>query len=205
MAGGAAEPAPVAPVPVSAGPTTEDTAPRRRADWPAGTPIWLLDVDGVLNAVTRRPDRRVWNDYRSGWATARQHRWPITWSPTVVTTIADLHAARAVEVLWLTTWEDDANGDLIDLLGMPRLPVAGRSSDPDVVIADGWWKLHVAQRIHRLAPDRRIVWTDDDLDYDSRAARWIRGAGLGVSPDTAHGLDSADLDRVRAFLDGRTA
>ncbi len=197
MAGGEATPA---PVPVAAGPTTEAQAPRRRDDWPVGTPIWLLDVDGVLNAVTREPDRRVWKDYRSGWATARQQRWPITWSPTVVTAICDLHTRRAVEVLWLTTWEDDANGDLIDLLGLPRLPIAGRATDSRRMLS-GWWKLDVAQRIQRLDPDRRILWTDDDLGYERTASRWIRGAGLGISPGTAHGLDSADLHRISRFLD----
>jgi hypothetical protein len=39
----------------------------------AGSPVpptvlWLLDVDGVLNAVARRPDRSVWQDWQHGTA-----------------------------------------------------------------------------------------------------------------------------------------
>jgi hypothetical protein len=26
-------------------------------------PLWLLDVEGVVNAVVKRPDRGVWRDW----------------------------------------------------------------------------------------------------------------------------------------------
>lgn len=188
-----------APVPVAAGPVSVTASPSRRTSWPPGTPIWLLDVDGVLNAVTSEPDLAVWPDYRSGFATARHRRWPITWSPTVVRAVREVHEARRAEVLWLTTWDDDANGDLAHLLGLPALPVAGRSRETKAEPHNGWWKLQVARRVHHEDPSRPLLWTDDDLSYDSEASEWISTRGLGISPMTDRGLDPHDLTAIVTF------
>jgi hypothetical protein len=197
-----AEQAP-APVPVSAGPSDEELSPPRRQDWPAATPIWLLDVDGVLNAVTSSPDAAVWPDYRSGYATARSRRWPITWSPSVVEAVRNTHRSRAAEVLWLTTWDDDANGDLADLLGLPPLPVAGRADETADETTRGWWKLQAARRVHEADPSRPLIWTDDDLAFDPEAVAWISSRGLGISPETRNGLERADLEAIARFIGNR--
>lgn len=193
----AAEPA---PVPVQTVPAEAANSPERDGQFAAPTPIWLLDVDGVLNAVTHVPDERVWRDYRSGFATAASRRWPITWSPTVVRAVRRVHETRAAEVLWLTTWDDHANGDLADLLGLPRLPLAGRALETRAEAPHGWWKLQVARRIHEQDPDRPLLWTDDDLSYDAEAAEWISSRGLGISPHTACGLEPAHLEDIAAFV-----
>jgi len=187
------------PVPVTAVRIGLD-APHRRTDWAADSPIWLLDVDGVLNAVTQAPDHLTWPDYRSGFATARGRRWPITYSPTVTSTVAQLSETRSAEVLWLTTWEDEANGDLVELLGLPRLPLAGRAAATSTEASCGWWKLQVARVVHQLSPSRPIVWTDDDLAFDVAAREWIRDRGLGISPATRLGLDGGQLQVIREFV-----
>jgi hypothetical protein len=193
-----------APVPLSAGPSEQAEPPAREKDRPPGTPVWLLDVDGVLNAVTSEPDLAVWADYRSGYATARGRRWPITWSPTVVEAVRTAHRSGAAEVLWLTTWEEDANGDLADLLGLPRLPLAGRADRTTDEPARGWWKLQVARRVHEQDPSRPLLWTDDDLAFDTEAGTWISSRGLGISPRTSAGLDAADLDTIASFIADRS-
>lgn len=187
------------PVPVTAVPINPN-APHRRTDWSADSPIWLLDVDGVLNAVTQAPDHLTWPDYRSGFASARGRRWPITYSPTVTSTVVQLSETRSAEVLWLTTWEDEANGDLVDLLGLPRLPLAGQAAATGKEARYGWWKLQVARAVHELTPSRPIVWTDDDLAFDVEAREWIRDRGLGISPATRLGLDSGHLSEIRDFV-----
>ena len=95
-------------------------------------PLWLLDVDGVLNAVTRTPDRAVWHDWVQGSAKADDRRWPITFSRSVACAVARLHETGAAEVRWLTTWGDAANEELGDLLGLPTLEVVGRFRDHNV-------------------------------------------------------------------------
>lgn len=190
-----------APVPV-AGPRDIDACatPARRTDWPGGTPIWLLDVDGVINAVTRLPDLRVWPDYRTGFATARGRQWPITYSATVTRMIREVSESRALEVLWLTTWEDEANGDLADLLGLPPLPVAGRAVEVGAESRSGWWKLQVARSVQQQARERPIVWTDDDLVHDVDAREWIRSRGLGISPVPHLGLEQVHLRKIRDLV-----
>lgn len=190
-------------MPVSLDRSAAADSPVRRTDWPEGTPIWLLDVDGVLNAVSRSPDQAVWSDYRSGRATASGRTWPITWSPTVTQLVADVHASGAAEVLWLTTWEDEANGDLARLLRLPPLPVAGRASDVANGLAQTWWKLQVARLVHEQDHARPLLWTDDDLAFDPDATAWISSRGLGISPETSTGLAPADLDAIARFTSRR--
>jgi hypothetical protein len=96
-------------------------------------------VDGVLNAVTSRPDPGVWPDWRRGTATADGVEWPIWFSPTVTETVARLHRAALVEVRWLTTWGEQANGELRRLLDVPAFDVVSSppvAAPPAVVIQD---------------------------------------------------------------------
>ena len=60
-------------------------------------PLWLLDVDGVLNAVTGKPDRTVWPDWQHGSAGADGQSWPIWVSPTVSATVRRVHEQRLAE------------------------------------------------------------------------------------------------------------
>src|SRR4028119_1118224 len=55
-------------------------------------PVLLLDVDGVLNALPyTQSDLAVWGDWQHGSAVAEGSRWPITWSPSVVTRLREWH------------------------------------------------------------------------------------------------------------------
>ncbi len=188
-------------------------------------PLVLLDVDGVLNAVSLQPDPGVWPDWRRGSATAGGRRWPITWSPRVVTEV--LAWRESADVQWLTTWGHDANEELCELLGLAPLPVAGTWTDADVPddgqpdplpgahaavtpaapdrLTGRWWKFDVVRRLLRTAPGRRVVWLDDDLRGKHEVADWITehtGAGqcLLVAPDPRTGLVERDLAAVREFL-----
>lgn len=158
-------------------------------------PVWLLDVDGVLNAVTDDPDPALWPDWRRGSAVAEGRRWPITWSPTVASTVARLHESGAVEVRWLTTWAYDANDGLRELLGLPGLAVAGAPGG-----SAAWWKLPCARAV--AAEGRSLIWTDDDLAYSPEAVEWVRSMPgcLAIAPDPRAGLTPGDLARIEAHL-----
>ncbi len=182
----------------------------------------LLDVDGVLNAVARRPDPDVWPDWRSGRAVAGGRAWPITWSPSVVAAV--LEWRERADVQWLTTWGHDANDGLRELLGLPELPVAGTYADaaapplgePDALpaahaavtpaapdpLTGRWWKFDVVRRLLRSRPGRRLVWLDDDLARHREPGQWVESATdcLLVAPDPTTGLVADDLAAVRAFL-----
>lgn len=166
----------------------------RRDPLPTGIPIWLLDVDGVLNAVChpRRPPR-TWRHWSTGTACAGGERFAITFAPELMAGIRKLQDPAVVEVRWLTTWGNDANGGLRKLLGLPAFPVAGEPEQ-----ASAWWKLPCAVRT--AAEGRPMIWTDDDLGYSATASRWAAELGiLAIAPDPGVGLTPADLERIRAF------
>jgi len=191
-----------------------------RLTGPAMTPLLLLDVDGVLNAVTLAPDEAVWPDWRTGTADANGRTWTIRWSPTDVARLLHWHEQGLVELQWLTTWGHHANVALRQLLGAPELAVAGTHDEqgsasdlaapslaqvtaaaPDE-LTGRWWKLDVVRRVVAEEPDRPVIWVDDELRGSGNPyADWARGAGIvAVGPQPDRGLDRADLEVLQRAL-----
>ena len=197
-------------------------------------PLWLLDVDGVLNAVALQPDYEVWTQWRRGVARTdyRTRAWPIQWAPAVVEALCSCRACGRVEITWLTTWASDANDELATLLGMPLLPVAGapprrvrpspqsvaagEASGTHAVVAGAdaedpltgrWWKFDVVRRLAGDNPRRRLVWTDDDLAIEPEVMAWMRAhtSSLLIAPDPRHGLTPAHLQAIDQFLSAPAA
>jgi hypothetical protein len=187
-------------------------------------PILLLDVDGVLNALPyTQSDLAVWGDWQHGNAVAEGSRWPITWSPSVVTALREWHEAGQAEVRWLTTWGHDANSELRLLLGLPELVVAGTYRDagaptaqaeageahasvapaaPDP-LSGAWWKYDVVARLVREEAGRRFIWVDDDLHrFDDVFFRWATEQPMitPIAPDPRSGLSQADLAAIADAL-----
>lgn len=192
-------------------------------------PLWLLDVDGVLNAVTSTPDPTVWDDWQRGEAHAQGSSWPICFSPTVMRTIRRLSEGGFVDIRWLTTWKENANGDLLQLLGLPAFRVAGADvsaeASPSAVAASaadgpptqgaavpsgrqggkGWWKFDIVRELVQVAPNRPLIWTDDDLRVERDAVTWVRDhaqSNLVLAPPSAVGLTPRQLRRIEEFCTG---
>ncbi|MEU2351347.1 HAD domain-containing protein [Modestobacter sp. NPDC049651] len=166
-------------------------------------PVLLLDVDGVLNALTP--------ELPAGWARGRFNGYVLSWDPTVTARLRDWHESGRVELQWLTTWTADADALLADPMGLPRgLRVHERAAAPTGFAGRwgalaGWWKLTAAQDVAAAEPGRRIVWIDDDLaDQAADAGEWLAANPqvFVVSPHLATGLTHAELDAVEAWLDG---
>ncbi len=203
---------------------TEDEPGSRGA-----VPLWLLDVDGVLNAVALEPDHQVWPRWRRGVARTdrRTRAWPIQWAPDVIEHLLGWHGQGRVEIAWLTTWGAYANDELATLLGLPRLPVAGAppsrvppssqsaaagwgvGTHAEVAGADAadpltgrWWKFDVLRRLHATDPGRPIVWTDDDLAVEPAVTAWMRThtTSLLIAPDPRCGLIPRHLEAIDRFL-----
>lgn len=177
------------------------------------TPIWLLDVDGVINALPWRGDAtdESWDDYATGYASPSPDRGPnrgyeITYSPTLLARIRELHESGAVEVRWLTTWGHGANGEsLRALTGLPELEVAG---DPMIVSGFAgapsryWWKFDDARRVREEEPDRPIIWTDDDLKSFDDACKWASENNVfAIAPDDVTGLTPLNLHWIEQFVE----
>lgn len=160
-----------------------------------GRPIWLLDVDGVLNAVTSQVDQGVWPEWRTGAARADGRSYPITFAPRLMDRIRSVHQQGLAEIRWLTTWGHDANRELRRLLNLPEFPVVGTPSG-----AAAWWKLPLAQQV--ALEHRPLVWTDDDLAYAAEAVSWLDGLdlpALAIAPSPDVGLRPEHVDRIIQF------
>lgn len=164
-------------------------------------PIWLLDIDGVLNAV-RADTQGGYRRANSGWGR-------VIYRPAVTQRIGQLHAAGGVDIRWLSTWMDRAQL-FAEASGLPLgLSVAGqrqRAQGDD----EGWWKADAAREVAERHPDRFIIWTDDDLadSYGRGELDWVIGRRmLRLSPDPEEGLtdlamslieDAVELANLRA-------
>ncbi|MEU1763329.1 hypothetical protein [Micromonospora sp. NPDC005652] len=85
------------------------------------SPVWLLDVDGVINA-----SRPGWNAVPwKGYAYDRATEYKIRWAPQLIARIYELHRAGLVEIRWCSTW--CAYADQLERLFASRR-FAGRST-----------------------------------------------------------------------------
>lgn len=178
-------------------------------------PVWLLDIDGVINAVAEQPDSSVWPAAR--WvhasATCTGVEWPLLAARPVLEFIRKVHRSGRAEIRWHTTWQHEAAG-VARALGLPDFPV---QPVPELAAyqhqlvggaaptGPAWWKLPAAQRV--VGEGRALVWTDDDADAQLR--RWNVEhplyripSVLIICPRTEIGLTDCDLLAIDAFLCG---
>ena len=153
----------------------------------------LLDVDGVLNPVGARcPDWQEWN-------VTKCRGLPITHSLELGRAIAELD----VEVIWLSTWRDEANKWIGPLFGWPGHSVI-LVDDEDMLSWRSWWKLDAAKKLYAEEP-RPFIWADDDLGTMAEAYEWCRDAdGLPIVPRSEVGLTPAQLIEMREYVTKRS-
>ncbi|MGI9092829.1 MAG: hypothetical protein ACR2FF_05180 [Mycobacteriales bacterium] len=161
-------------------------------------PIWLLDVDGVVNAMHYPPE----SDYVSTQVDGGGRSFPILYRRPLVVRIGELHRSGVVEARWLTTWCDHAAQNLGPALCLPEFAVEG--ADLYATQARGWWKSDAARRVSSGEPQRPLIWTDDDL-CDARETgelNWVadrHAATLLICPDWTVGLTDGEVDRIEEF------
>lgn len=182
---------------------TDEKPSRAAPDPPSDVrPVWLLDVDGVINACTKNPDRSIWP--LDQWTAYRVRKMPILVARPVVEFITAAHEAGTVEIRWHTTWQDMAN-ELAAEVGLPTFPIADapeyRTWDLDR--AAGWWKLPAAKRV--LTDEKRpLIWTDDDITYSlgRRGQDEMRALGpaLLIGPNERTGLTPKHLRWISDFF-----
>lgn len=169
-------------------------------------PVWLLDIDGVINALSAGPvvdafppeqwEQHVVHAMLPGLGRVALQ---ILVARPVLDFVAAVHESGRAEVLWHSTWRETATTDLAPLLGLPDIPISVAPEWHERPIAQ-WWKQPAAERV--LDSGRPLVWTDDDIVvYRPDPARFEgRPDVLLLSPDPVTGLTAADLDRVDEFL-----
>lgn len=166
-------------------------------------PVWFLDVDGVLNAISMTPPD-TWPTWKREWCVAQNDkRYSIHYSPEMIQRIIDIANSGACEIRWLTTWEHAAVQNLAPMLGLPEFVVAGRAIDH---VDHDWWKFPCVMAFVETHPDVPVIWADDDLRYYRPALELAQERGktghmLAIAPRSYLGLTPNHLDHVDAFLE----
>ncbi|WP_329035635.1 hypothetical protein OHT61_05805 [Streptomyces sp. NBC_00178] len=160
-------------------------------------PLLMIDIDGPLNpyaALARRPVPEGYSLHRmrpTGWKEG---------TPLPVLLSAD-HGAELLaltaryELVWATTWKDEANEWVAPHLGLPPLPYVDWPS-MHAVTADGtYWK---TRHVVDYAGGRPFAWVDDEIsDLDTA---WVAahhpGRALLRRIDPWVGLSRADFDAL---------
>lgn len=142
-------------------------------------PLLFLDVDGVLQRNTTPED--VFS--------------PETDGPAIRSLM------ECFEVMWATTWEDEANQIVSPALGLPSFPVV-RFDHEELTDYHETFKLPT---VRRACLERPMAWVDDDLGADAKAwaeQRRRRIPTLLVHTSYPTGLLPEDVDILTAFGKG---
>lgn len=174
--------------------------------------IWLLDVDGVVNAIPARksdPLPTCWpEDQWIRTEVKNSHSdtpWPILVATPVLDFITTVHTTGLAEIRWHTTWQDEANL-ISDAVGLPHFEAEDAPEYQGWTRGGArWWKVPAAQRVSRRNQGH-VVWTDDDAVYPRLCKEDrldLRNAGvLILAPNEAKGLTQPNLDKILYYLVG---
>jgi hypothetical protein len=169
--------------------------------------VWLLDIDGVVNALARHPildafpaEQWIQVMVRTDLPGIGPAAFPILAAQPVLDFVAAVHASGAVEIRWHSTWREAAITDLAPALGLPRLPISIAPEWANHHALVPWWKQPAAERV--LESGRPLVWTDDDIAVfrADLSAFDDRDDALLIAPDRDRGLGQAELDAIGGFL-----
>lgn len=161
----------------------------------ANQPVWLLDVDGVINANSPQ-----WGE-KPAEVTAYAHDYGYTlrYAPSLVARIRALIETGTVDVRWCTTWCDDAS-ELERVWDLPALPRAFSGAGRWVSLAKSSAALGV------IEDGRHLIWTDDmetpvkgETAYDRLMAG---GNSLLIRPRASVGLTPKHMTAIERFAAG---
>lgn len=139
--------------------------------------------------------------------------WPIWYSPDVIDFINRVHRDGLTEIVWLTTWGQNAPERLAPALGLDAFRHLGGIDDfyhdypdanDDLVSSSAgtaWWKAQ------RLLADARglecdVIWTDDDLRRHTKTKirPLLTGRALMITPMQKPGLTAEHMARIEDFI-----
>jgi hypothetical protein len=158
-------------------------------------PILFLDVDGPLNPYqakdTERPKGYATHRMRpTGWKDLRRKPLRVWLKHSHG---ADL-LALPYELVWATTWQEEANEWIAPHLGLPELPVV-KFGTPGPIGTSLHWK---TKDLVEYADGRDFLWVDDEVT--NRDQQYINanhsGRGQAHWVSSRIGLTDKDFDAI---------
>ncbi|WP_406167971.1 HAD domain-containing protein [Streptomyces canus] len=173
-----------------------------------GRPLLYLDVDGPLNPYAAKPERRPegytthrmkpegWLAQHPGLPPSRVRPLRVWLNPSHGQSLVKL--TDRYDLVWATTWRNEANTFIAPVLGLPPLPFV----DWPTTLTPGpngtFWK---TRHLVNHAEGRPFVWLDDELDDNDRefVAGHHEGPALLHWVDPRVGLRERDFEAVADF------
>ncbi|POM23697.1 hypothetical protein BTM25_23180 [Actinomadura rubteroloni] len=160
-----------------------------------GSPLLLVDVDGVLNP-RKRPSRR----FRRHKCAPEGIAFKLWLNRAHGPLLLDLAERTGAELAWASYWCATANEWIAPRVGLPELPHVPIPRFPGTVEGGtlGAWK---ARHVAAYTGGRPFVWFEDEPDATERiAAEDGVGPHLLVAVDPVHGLTDDHFARAADWL-----
>mgnify|MGYP001056017370 CR=1 FL=1 len=168
-------------------------------------PLILIDVDGVLNRLGRK--RGVDRPWFQAEGMCDGETYPLVLNAQHGPKLLQLAEDTGAELVWATTWQEEANTQIAPLVGLPTLPAIDVERHRQLLGSDIPGVCRKTPYVAEYVGDRPFVWFDDDTtkwDQDYLSER-CGGPFRLVYVDRWDGLtdlDFADATRWFASLAG---
>jgi hypothetical protein len=158
-----------------------------------------LDVDGVINTDTFGH----WGDSKDeGYAYAEGRGYKIRWSPAMI----DALSALPLELVWTTTWRDDAPAYIAPLVRWEAGKTARVLHPPTGVMGDNtylywpsiYWK-HEAVLLDQTETPSPFIWLDDELSERNLLAADLLG-GLAIPINPVMGITPEVIAQIEEYI-----
>jgi len=158
--------------------------------------LLFLDVDGTLIPFG---SARPYRSYEARFAVPRAavgHPLLSRIDPALGARLTALDC----ELVWATTWMDDANACVAPWLGLPRLPLVDWPDEDELPMPLHW----KTRPLVAWADGRPFVWVDDEITGADR--RWVAAhhpaPALLHRVDHRYGVTDADFSVLGEWLGG---